>query len=293
MSQKIEFQVAGDKVTGHWHFPSDGTAPWPLVLMGHGFATLWHFGTGPSIEAFNNAGFAVFTFDYRHFGDSDGQPRQLISVPKQLDDWRAALQQVRGDSRIDAVRIALWGSSFGGGHALSIAAENTDVAAVISQVPHCDSRGLFKTLPVAATLKTASHVLLDQLYRLVGKVHTLPVVADPGVTAALAYPGWKQGYLSLVSPNSNWRNEIPARSLLGVTRYNPIDVADRIRCPVLIIYGTRDEGIPVAKVQATAARIEHCSLQPLDCDHFDVYHGECLAWCLSLQLDFLKQQLQK
>jgi fermentation-respiration switch protein FrsA (DUF1100 family) len=174
MSQKIEFQVAGDKVTGHWHFPSDGTAPWPLVLMGHGFAALWHFGTGPSIEAFNNAGFAVFTFDYRHFGDSEGQPRQLISVPKQLDDWRAALQQVRGDSRIDAARIALWGSSFGGGHALSIAAEATDVAAVISQVPHCDSRGLFKTLPVAISLKTMGHVLLDQLYSLVGKVHTLP-----------------------------------------------------------------------------------------------------------------------
>ena len=31
------------------------------------------------------AGMAALVFDYRHFGDSEGEPRQLISVRRQLD----------------------------------------------------------------------------------------------------------------------------------------------------------------------------------------------------------------
>jgi hypothetical protein len=46
-------------------------------------------------ERFAAARIAALAFDYRHFGDSDGEPRQLLDIGRQLEDWRAALVFVR------------------------------------------------------------------------------------------------------------------------------------------------------------------------------------------------------
>ncbi len=46
-------------------------------------------------------------FDYRHFGESGGKPRQLLSIRKQLDDWREALNYTRSISVIDYTKIIL------------------------------------------------------------------------------------------------------------------------------------------------------------------------------------------
>jgi len=52
-----------------------------------------------------------------------------------LEDWRAAIRFARGLKGVDAGRIALWGSSLGGGHAVSAASEDPRVAAVVAQIP--------------------------------------------------------------------------------------------------------------------------------------------------------------
>lgn len=280
---RVTFQVDGQQVVGYWHFPAGVPQPMPAVLMGHGFAALWQFATAPIIEAFNAAGWAVFSFDYRHFGESEGKPRQLVNVAKQLADWQGALQQVRGHEAVDAGRIALWGSSFGGGHALTTAAGAHDVAAVVAQVPHCDGRHAGSDISAVQGLGIAAHLILDLLAACVGRCHTIPVVAGPGQTGALPYPGWREDYLALVPPGANWRNALPARSLLSVGRYHPVDICDRIRCPVLFIYGSDDPGIPVATVEAAAARMPDAHLAPYEGGHFDVYQVR--------QPEFIAQQV--
>jgi hypothetical protein len=59
-------------------------------------------------------------FDYRHFGASDGQPRQLIDIAGQLDDYRAAICFARSLRGVNAKRIALWGTSLSGGHVIAV-----------------------------------------------------------------------------------------------------------------------------------------------------------------------------
>ena len=116
----------------------DATEPVPCVVLGHGFGAVKEGGPIRVAERYAEAGFAGLAFDYRHFGESGGEPRQLLDIGRQLDDWRAAIAYARTLDGIDGERIALWGSSFAGGHVIAIAAGDPRVAAVVSQVPYTD-----------------------------------------------------------------------------------------------------------------------------------------------------------
>ena len=95
-------------------------------------------------ERFAQAGIAALAFTYRHFGDSSGQPRQLLSIKRQLADWDAAIAFVKGRCDLDGSRIAVWGSSFGGGHSITVASRHAELKAAIAQCPFTD--GLASTL---------------------------------------------------------------------------------------------------------------------------------------------------
>ena len=289
--ERVEFTSGSLACVGHWHWPADRKQPMPVIVMGHGFCAEWNFGTADIIAGYTQSGYAVFTFDYRGFGESQGEPRQWLDIDRELEDWHSALAHVRANTRVDPGRLVIWGSSLGGGHALSIAARDHDVAAVLAQVPHCDKRAAAPNISKLSLLKTLPHVLLDWIAARRGEVHTIPIVAEPGQAGALAFPGWKADYLRLVPESSNWRNALPARSVPGMANYSPIETAVNIRCPVHICYATDDLGVPPTSVEKTAARIEKVETYLFKGDHFDVYFGECQVECMNRQLDFLSRVL--
>ncbi len=294
-AERIHFTSGNETCIGWLHLPANpASVPPPVVLMGNGLATEWHFGTRDFIHAFTSAGIATFNFDYRHFGESAGQPRQLIDFQKQLDDWRAALACLRSRTDIDPARLALWGSSLGGGHAIMLAAEQPELRAVIAQVPHLDSRAAMKSVPIGQLLRTLGHALLDKLGAALGlPPHTIRVVTEPGNIGLLGKPGWKEHYLSLVPPDSAWRNATPARSIFTAGNYNPIDVAGHLKMPVLLVYGRHDAGVPAATVEAAAQRMPNATLAAFAGDHFAVYGGPLHDKIVQQEVDFLRQNLQK
>lgn len=93
----------------------------PVVVMGHGFGGVRALRLYAYAERFADAGYVVVVFDYRGFGESDGAPRQVLDVGMQLQDWRAALKFARGLPGADAQRVVAWGTSFGGGHVITLA----------------------------------------------------------------------------------------------------------------------------------------------------------------------------
>jgi alpha/beta superfamily hydrolase len=89
---------------------------------------------------FAEGGIAALIFDYRNFGESEGEPRQLVEIAGQQTDIRSAVEYVRSRPEIDPDRIALWGNSLGGGHVIAVAAEDPRIGAVIAQIPTTASR---------------------------------------------------------------------------------------------------------------------------------------------------------
>jgi len=136
----VEFSSGGVRCAAT-HLPGEGDAfsdehgRRPCVVLAHGFAGTVDSGLLPFAERFAAAGLDALAFDYRHFGASDGEPRQLLSVKRQLEDWAAAVAYARTLADVDPERIVLWGSSYSGGHVVAAAVADGRVAAVISQVP--------------------------------------------------------------------------------------------------------------------------------------------------------------
>src|SRR5919202_566943 len=104
---------SGDTDCAAWLY---GSLPAPLIVMGHGLGAVREMRLDAYAQRFAAAGFAALVFDYRHFGASGGEPRQLLDVRRQLEDWRAAVAFARTVDGIDPERVALWGTSFSGGH---------------------------------------------------------------------------------------------------------------------------------------------------------------------------------
>lgn len=78
--------------------------------------------------AFAQAGFHAFTFDYRNLGESEGEIRQLVNVSGQQEDFLQAIRYIKKHPAVDETRLGLWGSSLGGGHVISVAAQTKDVS---------------------------------------------------------------------------------------------------------------------------------------------------------------------
>ena len=93
------------------------------MVLAHGFGGVKEARLDAYAERFAAAGYAALVFDYRHFGDSGGEPRLLIDIGRQQADWRAAIAFARALEGVDGERIALWGTSFSGGHVIELAAD--------------------------------------------------------------------------------------------------------------------------------------------------------------------------
>jgi len=90
MREDITFNSFGTECAA-WLYRPEAESPTPCVVMAHGFSGVREARLDAYAERFCKAGMAVLLFDYRHFGASAGEPRQLMSVQKQLQDWETAV----------------------------------------------------------------------------------------------------------------------------------------------------------------------------------------------------------
>lgn len=119
--------------------PDQGEGPWPVVVMGGGWCYVKELIMPEYASFFLEQGVAALIFDYRHFGASDGEPRQHIDPWRQIADYRSAIDAVsyldEFHDELDPDRIAVWGISYSGGHVLAVGALDPRVKCIVSQIP--------------------------------------------------------------------------------------------------------------------------------------------------------------
>ena len=140
-TEAVDFRSEGARLRGFLHRPDAETERLPFIVQGPGWLGLADAKLyGPYHRAFTDAGFAVLIFDYRGFGESEGD-RGTISPAGQVEDWRNGIAYMRGRADMAGDRGAIFGSGgTGGGNAILAAAAEPEIRATISQVPVADGR---------------------------------------------------------------------------------------------------------------------------------------------------------
>lgn len=283
-----------------WFFPGaddspfDGPAGRPVVVMAHGFAGTKDSGLEPYARRLADAGLAVFAFDYRGFGLSEGAPRQRISMVDQADDYRSAIGEATRQSGVDAQRVILWGVSQSGGHALIVAAHRDDICAVITMVPMVNGLAAgvhhYPQVGASAMLRSTAVGIGSKLAAKAGRAPMMmPVVGRPGDKAALTSPGFYEDYLAIAGPS--WRNEVDASVGLELGRFRADKAAELVDAPVLMQIADFDQAAPV-HAAAKAGFAAHAEVRHYPCDHFDVFEGnDWFEPAVNHQIGFLARHL--
>lgn len=292
MSQRLEVDFpSGGASCRAWLYLPGGPGPHPVVVMAHGLGGIRQMRLDAYAERFAAAGYACLVFDYRHFGASGGQPRQLLSVQRQLADWAAAIACARSRPDLDPARVVLWGTSFGGGHVIVAAARDGRVAAVVSQCPFTDGPASVLAMDPRSAVKVTVRAVRDLVSAALGRPPVMvPTAGPPGSAALMTTPDALPGYLALVDDEARaagFVNEVAARVVLDVVRHRPGRRAKDVRCPVLFVVCETD-GVAPARATLRHARTAprgEVRLHPVG--HFDIYLGEPFERVVADQLAFL------
>lgn len=240
---EVEFYSGGARIAGLWRRPDGaGSAPLRAIVQGPGWMGLkdaqlyvrYH-------EALTAAGFGVLVFDYRGFGDSEGD-RTVLSPALQLEDLVNAVTYLCAREDVDADAVGVFGSGgTGGGNAVLLAAVDERIRAAVSQNPVADGADWLHRM-------RAEHEWLAFLQELAEDRETRVVtgkgrMVHPREEIMVPTPERRATKIK-----ADVDDRVPSSVSLAaadeILRYRPIDAARGLRTPLLTICVERDATTP-------------------------------------------------
>ena len=122
-NEKVFFQSEGLKVVGSLFRPVNnrGNASlFPAVLVAGAMTGVKEQVAGSYAERIAKSGFVTLALDHRHFGESEGEPRQHEDPAKKMEDFKNAISFMSTLEDIDREKIGACGISMGGGYMLQL-----------------------------------------------------------------------------------------------------------------------------------------------------------------------------
>jgi uncharacterized protein len=91
--EKVSFQSEGIKVVGNLFRPQNAKeeTSLPAVLVAGAMTGVKEQVAGSYAERLSESGFVTLALDHRHFGESEGKPRQHEDPAKKMEDFKNAL----------------------------------------------------------------------------------------------------------------------------------------------------------------------------------------------------------
>ncbi len=265
---------------------------YPAMILAHGLGGFKEMGLDRFASVFTELGIICVVFDYRHFGESGGQPRQLLDINLQLQDWDAALDYTSRLDDVDKERIGIFGTSFGGGHVISVAAKDKRVKAVISQCPFTSGLHSSQTVGILPLLKLAVLGIRD-LFSFGNSFVPVPLAGQPGEAALMNAPDvWT--YRKLVPPHLDepYKHFVAARFALHIGFYNPGWKTSSVDCPILFAICGKDSVAPPGPSLSYAKKAPKGTIKYYDhMGHFEIYLGKDFEIATRDYKEFLRSNL--
>ena len=296
---RVEFQSEGTRCAADLYLPSNSSVSGrPALVLATGFAGVKE-SSADAGRFFASAGYPSLAIDYRTFGASEGQPRGQAFPLREVEDVRNAVTYLENRPEVDANRIAIWGTSFGGGIVLYAGALDRRIKLVMSQIPVVDGRIWHETLRSSEQYARLLDALdEDRRCRYLGHPsRRVPVTGLTDRGGDVAMPADQEIVEMLAAaPLSmpTWSAEVTLESVEKALEFSPESVIDRISPRPLLITAVTGRDIihPVRDViRAYSKAGEPKQLLLLPYDQLGLYGGPGLQEALGQQLQFLSTHL--
>lgn len=272
-----------------WHPAGAGESRIPLIILCHGFCGVRSLLLPAYAGAFVRAGFAAVTFDYRGFGDSEGERGRLLPA-LQAEDILTVTEWARTQPGIDRGRIGLWGTSLGGGHVFVAASRDPGIKCVVSQLGFADGAGIV-TGHLDEDEKKTFTATLDGMHERKNHTGKETFVSIPRVMSDPESRAFFERHREQF-PEMNVK--IPFLTVREIMHYRPAAYAGQVKCPTLVVTAERDTVNPpeqgAALFDAVSAPVKMLYQVP-GARHYDIYEGEHFERVSRIQTDWFRTHL--
>jgi fermentation-respiration switch protein FrsA (DUF1100 family) len=264
----------------------------PTIVMAHGLSAVKDQALPDFAEKFAAAGFVTLVFDYRYFGESEGEPRCQIFPMEMVEDYRNAITWVSGQPEVDPKRIGIWGTSYSGGLVLWVGTFDKRIKAVVAQVPSAVNPESRRAVNPKNWDSVGDLLLRDRIQRYqTGVVSYMKVVAPEGEPCVLPGKVCYDAMMSLSSPS--WRNEVTLESIEKMREFDPVSLVHLMAPTALLLIPAENDGlIPLEVVKdayARASEPKFISILPIT--HFEIYRDPWLSRAVAEAINWYNKYL--
>jgi len=289
MYQQVTFKSHDLSIAGNLYLPQGEQAQAaPLIILCHGFCGVKELLLPVYAEEFAKQGYAALTFDYRGFGESEGEAGRLVPA-LQIEDIHAAIEWASSQTNIDAERIGLWGSSFGGANAIITASQNSNVKCVVAQLTFADGEEVI-TGEMSAEEKEKFVSTLERMRdkkAKTGKEMMVPIAKVLSDEQSVAFFNqYKEDFPAL-------NIKIPFLTVWETMNHKPVNALAELNTPLMIVAAGNDGVNPVSeshKLFQLANEPKKLHVEE-GATHYQVYTGEHFQSVVKQELEWFNQYL--
>lgn len=250
-AESVEYVSGGQRIRGRFYTPTPQTAA-GAILICPGFT-----GTragGPYrryIDRFVDIGYAVLHADYRGWGESEGLRHNLDPLG-QIEDLQAGLTYLETRAETPADRLALFGTSFGGGHAVYLAGLDSRVRAAVAVSAIADGEQWLRSMRNEADwLDFLDSVAAERKRAVLGEA---PVLVDPNTQIQISTAERTAFAQDQAQPKQVLRSPFACAQL--IMQYAPRRLAAEAS-RVLFVYVEDDQVVPSDHTMTLFAAAQH------------------------------------
>lgn len=293
--KEVNFDSSDRNLVGNLYLPDDYQEgdKLPAVVVTGAWTTVKEQMSATYAEAMADRGYAVLTFDFRNWGESGGNQRQLENPINKTQDIVAAADYLTTRPEVDTNKIAGLGICASAGYMADAAVQSDDIGAIALVAPWLHNSEIVNE--VYGGEESVQNLIdisrqAQTKYETTGELSLIPAASntDPNAVMQQApyYTDPERGAIP------EYVNEFNLASWEGWLTYDAIATADELNKPVKIIH-SEEAAIPQG-AEEFYSRLsgEKDELWLEETTQFDFYDNpEAVATASDAVADYFEQKL--
>lgn len=191
--KQVQFTSAGLTLIGALYYPANFQSgqKYPAIVVSGSWTTVKEQMAGLYAEKLAQAGFITLAFDFRNFGESEGEPRCYENPAMKVVDIQNAVTYLDSLSEVESERIGAFGVCAGAGYTLVAAAQDRRIRSVVTTAAwlhDAEAVKLFYGGEEGVNAKIAAAQAAKRNYAENGVIDYIPAISTTDESAAMYGP---------------------------------------------------------------------------------------------------------